>query len=216
MSRRIRRWLIAGVLAALVGGVVGGFAYARATGGDTINACAKTADGQLRLDTGGGCLASEQAVQWSKTGPQGIQGPAGPSGLSTSIERTFFRRLQDVSTWQEVAQTQADRTHLTSIHLAEGNYVVQTQVIGADFTGTGTLVCITGNNAFGGFAVGQASVGNTGGYVNQTNIAYQSDFAITAGGGDLEVSCWLAPDGDGGHPLVGYADVIATKVDSLG
>jgi hypothetical protein len=213
LKLRLGRGMLAVVGVIAVVGAAGGFAYARTTADTTIKACAKTLSGELRLDTADGCLPSEQAIQWNQTGPQGVPGP---SGLSTSIERTFFRDLKNVASWQEIAQTQSGRTNLTNVHLGPGNYVVQTQVIGADFTGTGTLVCITGNNAFGGFAVGQGSVGNTGGYVNQVNLSYQSDFAITGSGGDLEVSCWLAPDGDGGHPLVGYADVIATKVDSLG
>jgi len=36
---------------------VGGYAYAATTGSDSsTGACAKTAGGRLRLDTGGGCL----------------------------------------------------------------------------------------------------------------------------------------------------------------
>jgi hypothetical protein len=74
-----RRWKLALLLGAFVGALAAtGFgAYAAATGGNTINACAKASNGQLRLDTGGGCLTGEQAVQWNQTGPPGPQGPRG-------------------------------------------------------------------------------------------------------------------------------------------
>jgi hypothetical protein len=50
--------------------LAGGIAYAESTdGGATVNACAKTEGGQLRLDTGGGCLPSEEAVQLSERAP---------------------------------------------------------------------------------------------------------------------------------------------------
>jgi hypothetical protein len=198
-----------GAVAAIAVGAVGGLAYASVTSNGVISACAKKENGQLRLDGGSGCRSSEQPVQWNQTGPPG------PSGLSESDERTFARRLSDVSTWQPVGKSRADMTHLVSLHLNQGDYLVQAQVIGGDFTGTGTLVCIAGNSALGGFAVGQGSVGNTGGYVNQVNLSFQSTFAVPSGGGDIDLSCWLAPDGDGGQPLVGLGDVIATKVDSL-
>jgi hypothetical protein len=55
--------------------LVGGIAYAAVNGGDTvIKACAAKATGQLRLDTGKGCLPNEQAVQWNQVGPQGPPG----------------------------------------------------------------------------------------------------------------------------------------------
>src|SRR4051794_13201644 len=51
------------VAAFVVLALLGGIAYAAQTGGsNTVNACAKTEGGQLRLDRGGGCLPSEQSV----------------------------------------------------------------------------------------------------------------------------------------------------------
>ena len=56
---------------------VGAYAATRSAG--TINACATKQTGQLRLDTGTGCLPSEQTLQWNKTGRPGPQGPPGNS-----------------------------------------------------------------------------------------------------------------------------------------
>ena len=60
-----QRWKLALLAAGLaVLALAGGIAYAANSGtGSVVNACAKTDNGQLRLDTGGGCLPSEQAVQ---------------------------------------------------------------------------------------------------------------------------------------------------------
>jgi hypothetical protein len=47
--------------------LAGGIAFAANSGTESVaNACAKTDGGQLRLDTGGGCLPSEQAVQLAR------------------------------------------------------------------------------------------------------------------------------------------------------
>jgi hypothetical protein len=54
-------------------------AYAATRSADTINACSTKQTGQLRLNTGTGCSATEQAVQWNQTGPPGPQGPPGNS-----------------------------------------------------------------------------------------------------------------------------------------
>ena len=64
-----RRWKLALLAAGLAGlALAGGIAYAASSSdtGSVFNACAKTDTGQLRLDTGGGCLPSEQAVQLAK------------------------------------------------------------------------------------------------------------------------------------------------------
>jgi len=56
---------------------------------------AQRATGQLRLDTGGGCLPSEQAVQWNQTGPPG---PPGPPGNTDSIVRHISGFMFDGTT----------------------------------------------------------------------------------------------------------------------
>ena len=62
-------------------------AYAAASGGNTINACAMKVTGQLRISPDGKCLPSEQAIQWNQTGPPGPPGPAGPPGNTDSTVR---------------------------------------------------------------------------------------------------------------------------------
>jgi hypothetical protein len=57
-----------------------------------IHACAKSNNGQLRLDTGSGCLPSEQAVQWNQTGPPG------PSGNTDSTVRHMSNFMADGKT----------------------------------------------------------------------------------------------------------------------
>jgi hypothetical protein len=71
-----RRWKLALLLGAMAGALAAtGFgAYAAAKDSGTIHACAMKQTGQLRLDTGSGCLPAEQAVQWNQTGPPGPPG----------------------------------------------------------------------------------------------------------------------------------------------
>ena len=72
-SRMLRRLGLGVVAAALL--LAGGAGYAAVKGGGpVIKACAKKQAGQLRLDTGLGCLPSEHAVQWNQAGPQGPPG----------------------------------------------------------------------------------------------------------------------------------------------
>ncbi len=72
-----RRWKVSLLLGALVGALAatGLAAYAAASGGNTINACANKATGMLRVSSNGTCLPSEQALQWNQTGPPGPPGP---------------------------------------------------------------------------------------------------------------------------------------------
>jgi hypothetical protein len=69
----MRKSLAVAAVAALV--LAGGIAYAAVQdGGATVHACALKQNGQLRLDTGGGCLPSEQSVEWGQVGPPGPPG----------------------------------------------------------------------------------------------------------------------------------------------
>lgn len=80
-----RTWLVAtvGITALIAVGAAWGTGLVTS---NTINACARSSTGALRLMPGGGCLASEQAVSWNVTGPQGppgdpgAPGPPGPPG----------------------------------------------------------------------------------------------------------------------------------------
>jgi hypothetical protein len=208
-SLRLRRGVLAALVLTAALGIAGGVAYAKVAGsGGVIDACAGDVTGVLRLDGGDGCRTSEHAIQWNQAGPQG------PPGVTHADERFFFRNLRDPSTWMPISTgtSRATATHVLTLELDPGTYVVQSQAIGGNFTGTGTLVCVTGNTTVG-FAVAQGSMGNAAGYARQLNLSSQSIFPLPEGGG-LELSCWAPPDGDGGQPLLGYADVIATQIDT--
>lgn len=84
-----RRWKLALMLGAIGALAATGFgAYAAASGGNTIDACAMKATGQLRLSTNGNCLPSEQAIQWNQTGPPGPPGPPGQQGPPGNTDST--------------------------------------------------------------------------------------------------------------------------------
>ena len=82
MHRRFRRGALAVAAVALVA-IAGGITYAVADvgGGGVINGCYKSQNGQL-------CLASETAISWSQTGPQGSRGPTGPQGAKGATGTT--------------------------------------------------------------------------------------------------------------------------------
>jgi hypothetical protein len=222
MSRLFRRWTVLGVVVTAALAVAGGFAYAQATGDAVITACAKTEHGQLRLDRGDGCLASEEAVQWNQTGPQGPQGvpgPHGPAGIAHADERFFARSLANVATWLPIVSgTWPDvrpfMTHVLTMHLDKGNYAVTMEVIAGNGAGQGIVVCLLGNSTLG-FAVAQSGVGNAPGFALQQTFEAQGIFAMSAPG-DLELSCFNAPPNEpAGNPRIGLADVIATKLDTF-
>jgi hypothetical protein len=78
-GRRLR----VGIAVVAVFAVAGGVAYATipATAGGVIHGCYKSQNGQLRVvDADTGCGPGEEAISWSQTGPQGIQGPKGDKG----------------------------------------------------------------------------------------------------------------------------------------
>jgi hypothetical protein len=87
----LKYWAALGVVSALA--AAGGIAYAKSTdSGPVIKACAKTQNGQLRIDNGGGCQPSEQAVQWNQVGPQG------PPGNTDSTTRYISYFISDGET----------------------------------------------------------------------------------------------------------------------
>jgi hypothetical protein len=208
-----RRALVAGLVVAALAAAAG-FAYAQSAGEPTINACAKTDNGQLRLDNGSGCLSSERAVQWNQVGPQG---PPGPPGVTRAEERFFARALADTGTWLPIvsgAVPDVRPTHVLTIHLAKGNYTVTAEIIATNDGGHGVVVCLLGNSTLG-FAVAQSAVGDAPGFALQQTFENQSIFALNAPG-DLELSCFNAPPNDpAGNPRIGLADVIATKIDTV-
>jgi hypothetical protein len=208
------------VVAALLGlALAGGIAYAASSGDGTIKACAKTENGQLRLDGGTGCLPSETAVQWSQAGPQGLQGPPGPAGMTSAGERFFYRGGANVSNWLPIVSgTWPDirprMTHVLTMHLDQGKYVVTAELIAENDGGQGIVVCLLGNPTVG-YALAQSAVGDRPGFAMQQTFEAQTIFPMDSPG-DLELSCFNAPPNEpAGNPRIGLADVIATKVDSI-
>jgi len=83
---------------ALVLAVGGGTAYAASSGGSaspgTLKLCAAKKTGDLRLASGGGCKAGEQALSVDGRGTPGPVGPAGPGGPQGERGATGERGLQ--------------------------------------------------------------------------------------------------------------------------
>jgi hypothetical protein len=203
MSKRVRTFSVM-VTAALA--LAGGIAYAGTTSGsttDAIGACAKTDSGLLRIDTGTGCLPSEQSLELGKP--------------THADERYFFASLPDTGNWRQITTgtwpgVRPSMTHIVTTHLGSGAYTVTAEVLGKNYSGVGILVCLLGNPT-AGYTVAQAAVGNAAGYAIQQTIEEQAIFSLPQGG-DLELSCFNAPQGDSdrGQPAVGFASVIATGV----
>jgi hypothetical protein len=214
MSKR----LLAAVAATLALALVGGIAYAASSDDGTIKACAKSENGQLRLDGGTGCLPSETAVQWSQAGPQGIPGPPGPAGITSAAERFFYRGGTDVGNWLPIVSgtwpdIRPHMTHVLTMHLDRGRYVVTAEIIAKNDGGQGIVVCLLGNPTVG-YALTQSAVGLAPGFALQQTLEAQTIFPMDAPG-DLELACFNAPPNEpAGNPRIGLADVIATKVDS--
>jgi len=219
MKGHLRRWLLCGVAVTALLGALGGFAYAKATSDNTINACAKTANGQLRLDTGDGCLPSEQAVQWNQTGPQGLQGPQGiqgPAGISHVDEWSQYLGIGGgvpIITGS-AAETRGHRTTLQTFHLDKGQFLLSANVIGVNNSGEGVVVCTIGN-AHLGIVLAQAALGHDAGFAVQQTMQLQGVFPVDFAQ-DLELQCFNAPQGDAspGAPMINYWDITAAKIDS--
>jgi hypothetical protein len=203
-----RRAVIAAVAVAVLG-TAGGIAYADSSGGGTIKACAKTNSGDLRLDTGGGCLPSEQAVQWNQVGPQG------PPGFTHTDER-YYSSFSNGSPGLPVTvgTSISTATPVVTSHLSAGNYVVQAQVTAANHDGVGFFSCLLLNQSQTlGFA--QAAVGNTAAFAKVQTITMTGAISL-AQDADVNLSCLSVPEGDSptGSPLVVVADIVTTKVDT--
>src|SRR5437867_1540329 len=217
MRIQLRRGILAATVLALAVGAASALAYSAVTGDGVVNACAKSDNGQLRLDTGGGCLPSEQALYWNQTGPQG---PPGPSGTSRADERFFARNLADTNSWLTIVSgvwpsVRPNLTHVLTMHLGPGNYAITAEVIAGNSAGTGVVVCLLGNSSVG-FTVAQSGVGNAPGFSIQQTLEAQGIFSLPQAA-DLELSCFNAPpwNGSQGTPAIGFADVQATKVDTF-
>src|SRR3954463_12546062 len=118
--------MVVALVTAVLAAAAGGLAYAKVTGDSTIKACAKSETGQLRLDTGNGCLPSESAVQWNQTGPQGATGPQGPSGTSHVDEWAWYQGVDAgipivSGVWPAI---RGHETTVLTFHLEPGQYLV--------------------------------------------------------------------------------------------
>jgi hypothetical protein len=120
-----RRWKLALLLGAMAGALAatGLGAYAAARDGGTINACARTVGGQLRLDTGGGCLPSETALQWNLTGPPG---PPGPPGNTDSTVRNATGFISNGQTASSPVLSEAGQLGTLSFKCSDVTYTTNT------------------------------------------------------------------------------------------
>lgn len=199
-----KRFLAVAAIAVLA--TSAGIAYAGSSGDGTIKACAKSESGQLRLDTGNGCLPSETAVQWNTT------------GSTSAAERFFYRGGANVPNWLPIVSgTWPDirprMTHVLTMHLDPGKYAVTAEVIAENDQGQGIVVCLLGNPTVG-YALAQSAVGSAPGFALQQTFEAQTIFVMDTAG-DLELSCFNAPPNEpAGNPRIGLGDVIATKIDS--
>jgi hypothetical protein len=215
---KVRRGVLVALAVAAIAAAASGFAYAQTSGGNTIKACAQTVNGQLRLDTGNGCLASEQAVQWNEVGPQGPQGPQGPPGPSGTSHVDEWAWYGGVGggipivsgVWPDI---RGHETTVLTFHLDRGQYLVSAEILAVNNDGQGVVVCQTGNDTLG-ITLAQAAVGNTAGFALQQTMQEQTVFVVSSPQ-DLIVQCFNAPPNvPAGTPKINYVDVTATKIDS--
>jgi hypothetical protein len=225
-----RRWKL-GLLAIGFALVMAGVAYAAIPDGSgVIHGCYTNKGGILSVidpSAGQTCSSLQTPLRWNQqgpkgdTGPQGPQGdpgPQGPSGISHADERFFFRSLTDPGTWLPIVSgTWPDvrpfLTHVLTMHLDKGNYAITAEVIAENDSGQGIVVCLLGNSTVG-FTVAQSAVGNAGGFALQQTFEAQGIFTLDAAS-DLELSCFNATQNAPGTPRIGWADVVATKVDTV-
>jgi hypothetical protein len=200
---RLRRGVFVALAVAAVTAAVGGFAYAQTIGSNTINACAQTANGQLRLDTGSGCLPSEHAVQWPAEGPQ--------------TQERFYRaaNIADSATWLPLAvgfYPDVTATEVIMTNLAAGDYEISAQVTVGNRTGDGVVVCLfLDGSTIKGFA--QTAVGVDAGYSRQQTMTLAGAVSLDHDA-TIVLSCWSSPNSPlpAGAPGVEAADVNTTSV----
>jgi hypothetical protein len=217
-------WLLAASTVGLA--LAGGIAYATIPdSGGVIHACFKPTDATksggaalnvVDSESGATCKTGDTALTFNQQGPPG---PQGPPGVTRADERFFARSLADPSTWLPIVSgTWPDvrpvMTHVLTMHLDAGNYAVTAEMIAANNSGHGIVVCLFGNPTVG-YTVAQSGVGNEAGFALQQTFEAQSTYALDSPT-DLELSCFNAPPNDpAGTPRIGFADVIATKLNLL-
>ena len=201
---KVRRGVFIALAAAAVAAATAGFAYAQTTGGNTINACAGTANGQLRLDTGGGCLPSERAVQWPAAGPQ--------------TQERFYRaaNIPDSATWLPLAvgfYPDVTQTEVVTTQVAAGDYEVTAQVTAGNRTGSGVVACfLLDGPTIRGFA--QTAIGIDAGYSRQQTMTLAGALSLDHDA-TIVLSCFSSPNSPlaPGAPGVEAADITTTSVE---
>ena len=194
--------ILSAVFAALAA-AAGGYAYATTTSSNTaVAACAKTVGGQLRLDTGDGCLPSEQAVHLG--GPSHVDEWAQWYGIGGGVPMISGT----------AAETRGRRTVFQTFHLDKGQYLVSSEILAVNNDGGGIVVCTTGNAALG-ISLAQAAVGNGAGFAKQQTMQEQTVFDVPSDQ-DLKLECFNVPEYNTpvGNPEINYFDITATKIDS--
>ena len=186
------------ICAATAAALVAAAAAFGSDGGGGLAACAKTATGQLRLDTGDGCGPSEQSLQLG-------------TGRTTAADERYYvaPNLRDPSTFLPLGNSQAQATAVVTMHVAAGNYAVASQITYTGSGGSGDVPCILLDSA-----------GVIHGYAESTydasarTVTMTGDGALTlAADTDLSLRCWnIAIDGPA---TVGVraADITTKSVD---
>gem|GEM_PF-6835314 len=200
---KLRRGMLVAFAVAAVAAAASGFAYAQTLGGNTIKACAQTVNGQLRLDTGGGCRPSEQPVQWSAAGSQ--------------TQERFYRaaNIADSATWLPLAVglfPDVTPTEVVTTHVAAGDYEISAQITAGNSTGSGVVVCLLLDGpTIRGFA--QTAVGVDAGYSRQQTMTLAGAVSLDHDA-TIVLSCWSSPNSPlaAGAPGVEAADVTTTSV----
>lgn len=102
--------------------------------GGVIHACYDSGNRMLRVidtEVGEACRSKEMALSWNQTGPQGSEGPRGPSdGFVTSLPLANPKNLD------------GRNVNVLSLSLPKGNYILSASVrVERSQSGTSTVLC---------------------------------------------------------------------------
>ena len=213
MRMSVRNTLVAGGFA-LVGALAGaGILFA--SGGNVINGCFKTQNGQLRV-TDGSCLPSETPISWNQEGPQGIQGPPGPTGPtgptgprgpSSAVDGFKFPGNNTA-----ITSTDANNpTVVLQFNVPGGALAITSKVNLHATAGTGGLVRCNTHTLTGYFDIGVASIGAGPG---QTLEATESATftAIEPTAAPLTIACYRI-NAVGPAPIAGLTEAVAISLE---
>jgi len=206
MKRRLI--LIGSAVAAAA--LAGGIAYAQTAGnGGTLAACAQTQTGQLRLDNGSGCLASEQPVQ------------LGTAAATRADERFYVApNLVDRSTFLPLTiglfpSVIPTATRVVTMHVPAGNYSLGAEIVFSNHTGSVAVPCILLDAAGVTHGFAQSAVGIGVGFNRDATLTIDGALSLAADT-DLSLVCWASPVAgfDPGTTLVSAADITTKTVDT--